>query len=103
MPLAPGWFSTTTDWPHMSESFCATIRVKASEALPVDSGTMILTAFVGQLSAATNGDSKAKTTAVAKAEKRVMLAPVACAAGRPGASARIARTKSEYYNASDIR
>jgi hypothetical protein len=49
MPLAPGLFSTTTDWPIDSESFDAIILAVTSEAPPGGYTTIILMdCFEGQ-------------------------------------------------------
>jgi hypothetical protein len=39
-PEAPGWFSTTNDWPMFWPIFCATMRAALSTALPAASGTI---------------------------------------------------------------
>src|SRR5688572_13550911 len=47
VPPAPGRFSTVTVWPHISPSFCPTVRARMSVALPAVNGTMIFTGLVG--------------------------------------------------------
>ena len=47
LPPAPGLFSTTTDWPHASESFCAMSRPAMSSDPPGGNGTTMRTGLVG--------------------------------------------------------
>jgi hypothetical protein len=47
MPLAPGRFSTTTDWPSASVSFCARMRAATSVPPPAAKPTKILTGLSG--------------------------------------------------------
>ena len=48
VPPAPGRFSITTGWPHISESFWPTVRARMSVALPAVNGTTILTGLLGK-------------------------------------------------------
>jgi hypothetical protein len=45
--LPPGRLSTTTGWPHISLSFCATMRPTMSVLPPAAKGTTSLTALTG--------------------------------------------------------
>src|SRR5215471_19941008 len=47
LPPAPGLFSTTTDWPHASVSFCAIRRPAKSSEPPGGNGTIRRTDFAG--------------------------------------------------------
>ena len=47
VPPAPARFSTYTGCPHISESFCPTVRARISVALPAVNGTMIFTGLPG--------------------------------------------------------
>ena len=47
LPFAPTRFSTTTGWPRLSESFCATTRAARSEPPPAGNATTILIAREG--------------------------------------------------------
>jgi hypothetical protein len=44
IPPAPGLFSITTDWPMLSDIFCATMRAVKSATPPAPNGTTILMA-----------------------------------------------------------
>src|SRR5262245_37804544 len=52
LPPAPGMFSVTTCWPHVSDNFCATMRAITSVGPPAANGTIRRTGFAGQPSAA---------------------------------------------------
>jgi hypothetical protein len=66
-PPAPARFSTTTDCPHASVSFCARRRATTSVAPPAANGTIILTGFAGHACAnATRGASR-RTTSIRNA------------------------------------
>ena len=52
MPAAPGLLSTTTGWPHFSDSFCAIQRAPVSVPPPGGKGTTMVTDFVGNASCA---------------------------------------------------
>jgi len=43
LPLAPGRFSTNTDWPHTSLNFCATMRPSVSMVPPAANAMMMRT------------------------------------------------------------
>ncbi len=47
MPAAPALFSTTTGWPHFSDSFCASMRAPVSLPPPGEKGTTMVTVRVG--------------------------------------------------------
>src|SRR5258706_11159214 len=48
MPAAPPLFSTSTDWPSDSCSFCAITRVPTSVPPPGGNGTMMRIGFEGE-------------------------------------------------------
>ena len=47
LPLAPALFSTTTAWPHFSESFGAMTRARMSMPVPGEKGTISVTGRLG--------------------------------------------------------
>jgi hypothetical protein len=49
LPPAPARLSTTTAWPHFSDSFWPTIRASASDAPPGACGTTRRTGLVGKV------------------------------------------------------
>ena len=63
----PGWFSTTTGWPHSSESFCPIGRTIASVAPPASSGEIRRTGCVGLKLDCANDSEGAAATAAAPA------------------------------------
>src|SRR5438132_10797854 len=50
-PLAPGFESTTTGWPHVFASLSAIIREKTAGAAPAEYGAVSLTSFDGNVCA----------------------------------------------------
>src|SRR5688572_793798 len=62
-PPAPARFSTTTDCPHASLSFCASCRAITSVAPPAAKGTTIFTGFDGHAWPSAANDASAKPTA----------------------------------------
>src|SRR5688572_21477967 len=74
VPVAPALFSTTTGWPKVSESFCATVRASVSVAAPGGKGTMIFIGLVGNDWAIAEADNTAaamERLAVLTAEAKV--------------------------------
>src|SRR6185503_5425579 len=79
LPPAPARFSTTTDCPHASASFCASSRATTSVAPPAANGTTIFTGLAGQDCAATSaGNASASSAAAHRAQLRffIGLSPV---------------------------
>src|SRR5665647_3469129 len=65
MPPAPAWFSTMTDLPHNSLSFCATSRAITSFEPPGGNGTTMRTGRSGKACAAVanpNGATNRQTS-----------------------------------------
>src|SRR5688500_742254 len=73
LPPAPARFSTTTDWPQASPSFCARRRATTSVAPPAAKGTTIFTGLLGQACAAASCGARARSRAARPPRNRVMF------------------------------
>src|SRR6185503_8793846 len=67
--LPPGRLSTSTGWPHVSFSFCATVRPMMSVLPPAAKGTMSRTAFEGYACAYAASGAESGNTKVTKNTK----------------------------------
>ena len=65
LPLAPGWFTTTTGWPRTCDRRGCTVRAMVSIPVPGVNGTMILTDWVGQAGAWDQAEGAAMTVPMA--------------------------------------
>src|SRR6201989_2140752 len=75
-PDAPGWFSTTTGWPHLALRFCAMMRAITSVPPPAANGTIILMAW-SRYSPALAGSASAPSNARAVAIRTsICISPV---------------------------
>src|SRR4051794_3186993 len=71
MPAAPPLFSTTTVWPHLAPSFCATMRAPVSVPPPGGKGTTRVTARFGYVPCA---NTAAVAASSAAAVRRLFMA-----------------------------
>ena len=84
MPSPPGWFSTTTGWPHFFASRSANSREPMSTPDPGPSGTMNLTVRVGQLCACAGALNMSTHKVKAAAETRAKFFIVITASSQAG-------------------
>src|SRR5882672_681647 len=92
LPPAPGLFSTTTDCPRDSPSFCATRRPTMSVVLPGPKATMNCTGRCLGHSCARAGNA---TAASAARTKTLLLPRVTCIPGPPRVAADSRRESKE--------
>src|SRR5689334_3997173 len=80
-PEAPGWFSTTTGWPHLLLRLCAIMRASTSVPPPAANGTIILMACSGY-SPAEDGEPAAQSSRTSETTRTHII-------GRPKLSSRL--------------
>src|SRR5262245_36265579 len=73
VPPAPGRFSITTVWFHISLSFCPTVRARMSVALPAVNGTTIFTGLLGNSCASAGAPSTASPIAIERSTRIVSI------------------------------
>src|SRR3954470_18349204 len=78
MPLAPGLFSTTKDWPVLSSMYLPTRRAVMSPEPPGAKGTMMCTALLGQASARTGNAAAVAAARNARRESDLRNIGMAC-------------------------
>src|SRR6185503_16344494 len=90
LPPAPALFSTTTGWPHASETFCAMTRAKVSAMPPTANGTTILMGLEGYACASAPAENASDAPAATRRSHVFMVRMVGQKVGRRDPSAGVA-------------